>query len=69
MLIVAHRTGVLGAVDKLMLLREGRIELYGPRDAVIARLNAAAPGQITAPAAAPAAVSAAAPSPAQGPAS
>jgi ATP-binding cassette subfamily C protein len=47
-LIVAHRTGVLAAVDKLMVLREGRLELYGPRDAVIARVNAAAQAQIAA---------------------
>jgi ATP-binding cassette subfamily C protein len=53
-LIVAHRTGVLAAVDKLMLLRDGRIELYGPRDAVIAQLNAAGRAQITAAATAPA---------------
>ena len=29
MLIVAQRTGVLSAVDKLMALRDGRIELFG----------------------------------------
>jgi ATP-binding cassette subfamily C protein len=39
-LIVAHRTGVLAAVDRLMVMREGRIELYGPRDEVLARLSA-----------------------------
>jgi ATP-binding cassette subfamily C protein len=41
-LVVAHRTGVLAAVDKLMVLRDGRLELYGPRDEVVARLNAPA---------------------------
>ena len=39
-LVVAHRTGVLGAIDKLMVLREGRVDLYGPRDEVLQRLNA-----------------------------
>jgi ATP-binding cassette subfamily C protein len=39
-LIVAHRTGILAAVDRLMVMREGRIELYGPRDEVLARLSA-----------------------------
>jgi PrtD family type I secretion system ABC transporter len=39
-LIVAHRTGILAAVDKLMVMRDGRIELYGPRDEVLARLSA-----------------------------
>ncbi|HWA60764.1 MAG TPA: type I secretion system permease/ATPase, partial [Caulobacteraceae bacterium] len=47
-LIVAHRTGVLAALDKLMMLRDGRLDLYGPRDEVIARINAAQ-GQIAAP--------------------
>jgi ATP-binding cassette subfamily C protein len=40
-LIVAHRTGILAAVDRLMVMREGRIELYGPRDEVLARLTSA----------------------------
>jgi ATP-binding cassette subfamily C protein len=39
-LIVAHRTGILAAVDRLMVMREGRIEIYGPRDEVLARLSA-----------------------------
>lgn len=39
-LIVAHRTGVLATLDKLMVLREGRVELYGPRDAVLQRIGA-----------------------------
>jgi ATP-binding cassette subfamily C protein len=39
-LIVAHRTGVLAAVDRLMVMRDGRIELFGPRDEVLARLSA-----------------------------
>jgi ATP-binding cassette subfamily C protein len=40
-LIVAHRTGILAAVDRLMVMRDGRIELYGPRDEVLARLTSA----------------------------
>jgi ABC-type protease/lipase transport system fused ATPase/permease subunit len=38
-LVVAHRTGVLAAIDKLMVLKDGRIELYGPRDEVVARIS------------------------------
>jgi ATP-binding cassette subfamily C exporter for protease/lipase len=38
-LIVAHRTGVLAALDKLMVLRDGRLELYGPRDVVLQRIG------------------------------
>jgi ATP-binding cassette subfamily C protein len=39
-LIAAHRSGVLAVVDRLMVLREGRIDLFGPRDMVLARLSA-----------------------------
>lgn len=40
-IVVAHRAGVVGIVDKLMVLRDGRIVEYGPRQAVIAKLQAA----------------------------
>ena len=33
------RTGVLAAIDKLMVLQDGRLEHFGPRDEVIRRLN------------------------------
>jgi ATP-binding cassette subfamily C protein len=39
-LIIAHRSGVLAALDKLMILREGKIELFGPREAVLQRVGA-----------------------------
>jgi PrtD family type I secretion system ABC transporter len=42
-IVVAHRTGVLAAVDRLMMLRDGRIEMFGPRDEVISRLSAGPP--------------------------
>jgi ATP-binding cassette subfamily C protein len=48
-LIVAHRTGVLAAVDKLMVLREGRIDLFGPRDEVIQRISTPSLRQATPP--------------------
>jgi ATP-binding cassette subfamily C protein len=38
-LVVAHRTGVLAAVDKLMVLQEGQVALYGPRDEVIDQIS------------------------------
>ena len=41
-LIVAHRAGALALADNLLVLRDGRLELIGPRDEVTARLNAAA---------------------------
>jgi ATP-binding cassette subfamily C exporter for protease/lipase len=50
-LLITHRTNILGIVDRLMLLQDGEIKLYGPRDAVIAALQ---PQPAPAPAAAPA---------------
>jgi ATP-binding cassette subfamily C protein len=38
-LLVAHRTGILNAADKLLVLREGAVEMFGPRDDVVARLQ------------------------------
>ncbi|MCX7357605.1 MAG: type I secretion system permease/ATPase [Alphaproteobacteria bacterium] len=38
-IIVAHRTGFLSQVNKLMIVAEGRIDAFGPRDAVLARIN------------------------------
>jgi PrtD family type I secretion system ABC transporter len=40
-ILVAHRASVLSAIDRLMFLRDGRIELLGPRDDVLQRLAAA----------------------------
>ncbi|MBK8544765.1 MAG: type I secretion system permease/ATPase [Caulobacteraceae bacterium] len=40
--VIAHRAGIINSVDKLILMREGRIVEFGPRQAVIAKLQAAA---------------------------
>ena len=40
MVIVAHRTSVLATIDQLMVLRDGRIEMAGPRDEVTQALAA-----------------------------
>jgi ABC-type protease/lipase transport system fused ATPase/permease subunit len=37
--LISHRPNTLGAVDKLLLLRDGGVEMFGPRDEVIARLS------------------------------
>jgi PrtD family type I secretion system ABC transporter len=37
-LIVAHRTGILAGVDRLMVMRDGAIERLGPREEVLAKL-------------------------------
>jgi len=42
-LIVAHRTGVLMAADKLMVLRAGRIEQFGAREEVMSRITGVRP--------------------------
>lgn len=38
-LMVAHRAGVLGVADRLLMLREGTVQIEGPRDEVMMRLN------------------------------
>ena len=40
-LVVAHRLGVLAAVDKILVLRDGRLEAFGSRDEIMARLSGA----------------------------
>ncbi|MCK5898965.1 MAG: hypothetical protein KAG06_07840, partial [Methylococcales bacterium] len=46
-IIVTHRHNILGQLDKLLLLQEGLVALYGGRDAVLAKMaeqqQAAAP--------------------------
>ncbi|KEQ53501.1 Type I secretion system ATPase [Sphingobium chlorophenolicum] len=39
-IIVAHRMGILGVVDKIMVMRDGRVEAFGGRDEVLGRLKA-----------------------------
>lgn len=48
-LIVAHRLGVLAAVDKILILRDGRIEAFGLRDEIIALITGTAATPIEAP--------------------
>ncbi len=40
--LITHRTSVLRAVDRLMLLRDGQVQAFGPRDEVLRALSAAA---------------------------
>ncbi len=40
--LVAHQPRILGPVDKILLLRDGRVEMFGPRDEIFARLRPAA---------------------------
>jgi len=38
MFLITHRPGILAQVDKILLMRDGQVLLYGPRDAVLAKL-------------------------------
>ena len=40
--IITHRTSILPVVDKMLLLRDGQVQAFGPRDDVLAALNKAA---------------------------
>ena len=51
--VIAHRPSALVAVDRLLVMNEGRVQDFGPRDEVLGRLGAA---PFAKPAAAPPAV-------------
>ncbi len=40
--LITHRTSILNAVDKLLVMRDGQLHLFGPRDQVLYALNQAA---------------------------
>jgi ATP-binding cassette subfamily C exporter for protease/lipase len=48
-LIIAHRSGIVAVADKLLVLREGMQQAFGPRADVIAALNRAAQAAARAP--------------------
>ena len=41
--VITHRSGMLAHVDKLLVLNQGELSLFGPRDKVLARLQGVAP--------------------------
>ena len=43
-IVVAHRMGILGVVDKILVLREGKIEAFGAREEVVKKLTAVPAG-------------------------
>jgi len=38
-IIITHRTSVLSCVDKLLVMQEGRLALFGPREKVVAEIK------------------------------
>jgi ATP-binding cassette subfamily C exporter for protease/lipase len=40
--LISHRTSIISAVDKLLVLRDGMIQAFGPRDQVVQSLQQAA---------------------------
>jgi len=40
--VMTHRTSILPVVDKMLVLRDGQVQAFGPRDEVLAALNKAA---------------------------
>ena len=42
-IVITHRPGTLSVVDKILILREGSLAAYGPRDEVLAALRQPAP--------------------------
>lgn len=43
--VMSHRTSILPVADKMLVLRDGQVALFGPRDEVMAALQRAAQGQ------------------------
>jgi ATP-binding cassette subfamily C exporter for protease/lipase len=47
-IIITHRSSVLPAADKILILRDGQLAAFGPRDEVLAALNKARQQQLVA---------------------
>lgn len=47
LIVISHRASLLSEVDKLLMLQDGRVSLFGPRDEVLVRLQQAAQVQAT----------------------
>ncbi len=45
LIVIAHRPNILQHIDKILVLRDGIIQAFGPRDEIFARMSADAPAQ------------------------
>ena len=54
-IVITHRPSLLDGADKLLVLRSGNVELFGPRSDVLARILPPGPAVGRLPAGAPAA--------------
>jgi ATP-binding cassette subfamily C exporter for protease/lipase len=48
MVIITHRTSILSADDKLLLMRDGGVQAFGPRQQVLEAISRAAQGALSA---------------------
>ena len=64
MFLITHRPGAVAVADQLLMLRDGHVHCQGPRDAVLAHLQAQAQAQAQARPEAPPSAGASAPLPA-----
>lgn len=48
-LVVSHKLGILPVVDKILVLRDGRVEMLGPRDEVLPKIAPKAIRQVVPP--------------------
>jgi ATP-binding cassette, subfamily C, bacterial PrsD len=39
-IVIAHRPSAIGALDKLMVLSEGKVAAFGPKDEILAKVLA-----------------------------
>jgi ATP-binding cassette subfamily C protein len=44
LVVIAHRLNILGVADKLLVLRDGAMDLFGPRREVLQALEARVAG-------------------------
>ena len=45
-IVVAHRTSALAGVDQLIVMAEGRVQAFGPKDALLAKMAQPRPGPV-----------------------